>query len=123
MFKNMNYKQRIWVSAILLLMILSCVVFGLLVNDTMQYNSINDDIFGSKMDLAIAIIFATPYFVSLIVLLYCGYVCFNSTPLIKRRVLCNTAVVVSALTILIYWILIVLSKTTDKFIYILNFIV
>jgi hypothetical protein len=116
MLKNMNYKQRIWVSAILLLMILSCVVFGLIVNDTMQYNSINDDIFGSKMDLAIAIIFATPYFVSLIVLLYCGYVCFNSTPLIKRRVLCNTAVVVSTLTILIYWILIVLSKTTDTFI-------
>ena len=103
MRQKLNYKQRIWVCTILLLIIVSSVCFVLFTNEEMQYNNNNDDIWGSNMDLLIGIVFVLPYFFSLTVLLHCGYICFKSTPFSGYRRWYYIAIALSILTVLAFW--------------------
>ena len=119
MYENKNFKQRVWVYTIMLLIILSFFAFILLLNIEMQLSSNNDDIWGSNLDLEIGIVFAAPYFLSLTVLLHCGYVCFKPTLFCRYRCLHYIAIALSLLTVLAYWImacwfLIVFSNQADQ---------
>lgn len=116
MLKKINYKQRIWVCTILLLMIISCVCFVLFTNEEMKYNNNNDDIWGSNMDLLIGIVFVLPYFFSLTVLLHCGYMCFKSTPFSGYRCWHYIAIVLLLLTVLAYGVLIIYTNLTNSYV-------
>ena len=119
MFKNVNYKQRIWICTTLLLIILSCIAF---INNEMQYNSNNDDIWGStNMDLMIGLVFAFPYFFSLTILLHSGYICFASTPFLGYRLWYCVAIILSLLTVLTFWALAIYSNLPNSFVSLLIF--
>ena len=88
MFKNMNRKQKIFVIAILLLIVVSAMIF-LSVFALAAYNDYiapdsEDDIFGpdyGRYLLAIGLaLFSIPYFTSLMILLHGGYYILKSTP-------------------------------------------
>ncbi len=121
MFKNVNYKQRIWICTILLLIILSCIAFILIINNEMLYNSSNDDIWGSNMDFIIGLVFVFPYFFSLTILLHSGYICFTSTPFLGYRRWYCVAITLSLLTVLTFWVLIIHSNLSNSLVPLLIF--
>ena len=117
MFRNMNYKQRIWVCTILFLIVFSFIFFTILfINEKMIKDSGNYDIWGSNSDLIIGIFFIFPYFLSLTVLLHSGYMCFKSTLFLGYRCWHYIAIVLSLLTILAFWALIIYYKVISSFV-------
>lgn len=114
MRENINYKQYIWVFTILVIIILSLIGFILSLNGEMQYNENNDDILGSNMDLAIGILLASPYFVSLIVLLHSGYICFSSKSFIAYRRWYYVSIALATLAILLFGVAIIYYYLNDS---------
>ena len=113
MFKNMNRKQKIFVIAILLLIVVSAIIF-LSVFTLAAYKDYiapdsDDDIFGPDFGrywLALGLaLFSIPYFTALAVLLHGGYYILKSTPFsIAKCVHCvSSAISLTVISVYIWF--------------------